>query len=109
MRYSSVLVTALIVCENPVQRPLRSQATSGRTVALQCLSNIQCIGNCADIHSARGFPAVATFSPETWYSKATVAGSRFHSKMLSDRKRQNWSEVSDWCGPQSTVCFALTR
>src|SRR6266568_7482731 len=99
MRYSSVLVTALTVCEKPVQRPLRSHATSGRTVALQCLSKVQCIGICADIHNARGFPAVATFSCDTWYSKATVAGSRFHSMMLSDRNRQNWSEVSAWCGP----------
>src|SRR5579883_2603119 len=61
-RYSSVLVTAFTVCENPVQRPFRSHATSGRTVALQRLSKAQCTGIWEDIHSARGAPAVSTFS-----------------------------------------------
>src|SRR5439155_10100985 len=33
-RYSSVVVTALMVCADPVQRPSRSHADSGRSVTL---------------------------------------------------------------------------
>ena len=52
---------------------------SGRTVAAQCLVNVQCIGSWADIHVACGLRGDATFSVAPWHSNATVNGSRFQS------------------------------
>jgi len=85
IRYSSVVVTALTVCLAKVQRPSRSQKTSGRTVALHRLFSVQCTGNWPAIIKARGVLGASTRSDDVMYSNAKVTRSPLRSTMLSER------------------------
>src|SRR5262249_29246299 len=93
--YSTVPVNAPTVCLAKVQRPVLSQAASGRIATAQRGVKAQRIGSWAANHHALGAPDVSTASVEKFVSKAIVRFSVLCSTIVSDRKRQNLNAVLD--------------